>query len=368
MSAPLTAFFLTFFIFTSSAVDVSISSRNNLTDSSAAARILNVFNIVTFPNDPCVGTSLTGQYGSCLTASECSSLSGVSVGSCASGFGVCCTNYQGCGGTWNLNNSYWRDSKSMTGSTQSDETSPCTFKVCRTDSDIGQIRLDFETFSLAQPNTVYATGEGAQGLGESRTQCQEAQFRANSKNSNPAPVLCGENSGYHMYLEAMDTCNTLTMSWLPTINIPTWSIKISQHSKTAWYRAPPHCTQYFTGSTGYLKSFNYDSSYHLANQNYQICIRTERGMCTIYYSAVSSTSFRISGTISGTGHTEEYYCSEDYIAIPFGTNPAMPTGPSATKVNRYCGALLTYSVAGTTEGTINTSVTPFRCSVLSNSK
>ena len=366
MSAPLTAFLINFFIFTSSAVDVSVSSRSNQTNSSAAARILNVFNIVTFPNDPCVGTSLTGQYGSCLTASECSSLSGVSVGSCASGFGVCCTNYQGCGGTWNLNNSYWRDSKSMTGSTQSDETSPCTFKVCRTDSDIGQIRLDFETFSLAQPNTVYATGANGQGLGESRTQCQEAQFRANSKNSNPAPVLCGENSGYHMYLEAMDTCNTLTMSWLPTINIPTWSIKISQHSKTAWYRAPPHCTQYFTGTTGYLKSFNYDSGYHLANQNYQICIRTERNMCKIFYSAVSSTSFRISGTISGTGHTEAYYCSEDYIAIPFGTNPALPLSssappaPSAAKPNRYCGALLTYSVAGTTEGTINTSVTPFR--------
>merc|ERR1712218_681746 len=178
MSAPLTAFWILFLIFEIGAVDVT--SKKNQTDSSAAARILNVFNIVTFPNDPCVGNSLTGQYGSCLTASECSSLSGLSVGSCASGFGVCCTSYQDCGGMWNLNNSYWRDSKSMTGSTQSDETSPCTFKVCRSDSDIGQIRLDFETFSLAQPNTVYATGEGAQGLGESRTQCQEAQFRANS--------------------------------------------------------------------------------------------------------------------------------------------------------------------------------------------
>ena len=89
-------------------------------------------------------------------------------------------------------------------------------------------------------------------------------------------------------------------------------------------------------------------------------------MCKIFYSAVSSTSFRISGTISGTGHTEAYYCSEDYIAIPFGTNPALPLSssappaPAAAKPNRYCGALLTYSVAGTTEGTINTSVTPFR--------
>ena len=135
MSAPLRTFWILFLIFEIGAVDVT--SKKNQTESSAAARILNVFNIVTFPNDPCVGNSLTGQYGSCLTASECSSLSGLSVGSCASGFGVCCTSYQGCGGTWNLNNSYWRDSKSMTGSTQSDETSPCTFKVCRTDSDIG---------------------------------------------------------------------------------------------------------------------------------------------------------------------------------------------------------------------------------------
>ena len=168
---------------------------------SAAARILNIFNIVSFPNDPCVGTSATGPYGTCKTASECSALNGLSVGSCASGFGVCCTSYQSCGGVYNLNNSYWRDSKSRTGNSITDDTSPCTFTVCKEDSDICQIRLDFETFSMAQPNTIYdASAPSGQGTGESRTQCQLAQFRPDS--TGPAPVICGENSGTHMYLEA----------------------------------------------------------------------------------------------------------------------------------------------------------------------
>ncbi len=42
-----------------------------------------------FPNDPCSGTG--SRNGTCYTASECSSRGGTDGGSCASGFGVCCT-------------------------------------------------------------------------------------------------------------------------------------------------------------------------------------------------------------------------------------------------------------------------------------
>jgi hypothetical protein len=275
-----------------------------------------------------------------------------------------CTFVQSCGGTWNLNNSYWRDSKTRTGADTGD-TSPCTFTVCRTDSDIGQIRLDFETFSLSQPNTVTGDdGSKGQGLGESRTQCQLAQFRATS--TGPAPVLCGENSGTHMYLEAKADCNTLTMSWLPGTPVATFSIKVSQHSSTAWYRAPPDCTQYMTGTTGYIKSFNYDSGVHLANQNYQICIRAERNMCTVSYAALSPTTFQMSGSTPASGDVQTYGCSEDYITLTGGTNPALPlapSGPSAKKINRFCGALLTYTVTSTIAATIYTTHMPFRVGV-----
>ena len=54
-----------------------------------ASKLLSVFNIVKFPNDAC-NTTL-GLAGVCYTATECASLGGSSSGSCARGFGVCCT-------------------------------------------------------------------------------------------------------------------------------------------------------------------------------------------------------------------------------------------------------------------------------------
>ena len=55
-------------------------------------KLLNVFEVVKFPNDPCT-TSLdsTNTSGVCYTATECTDLVGFLGSSCASGFGVCCT-------------------------------------------------------------------------------------------------------------------------------------------------------------------------------------------------------------------------------------------------------------------------------------
>ena len=58
-----------------------------------------------FPNDGC--TASTGSYGVCYTASECATLSGTASGSCASGFGVCCTFTGGCGASTDQNNTYF---------------------------------------------------------------------------------------------------------------------------------------------------------------------------------------------------------------------------------------------------------------------
>ena len=64
-----------------------------------------IFSIVNFPNEVC--KSSNGDNGTCLTAPECSSRSGVVSGSCASGFGACCLLYNKlCGGTLEYNNTY----------------------------------------------------------------------------------------------------------------------------------------------------------------------------------------------------------------------------------------------------------------------
>ena len=49
---------------------------------------VSLFNVVTFPNDPCDAGS---RNGTCYTKEECSQLGGTNDGSCAQGYGVCCT-------------------------------------------------------------------------------------------------------------------------------------------------------------------------------------------------------------------------------------------------------------------------------------
>ena len=52
-----------------------------------------------------------------------------------------------CGETTSLNNTYFA-------STDSGDTSPCDLTVCRANSNICQIRLDFDTFEIDGPVTT----------------------------------------------------------------------------------------------------------------------------------------------------------------------------------------------------------------------
>jgi hypothetical protein len=51
--------------------------------------VLSLFTIVRFANSFCYGSN--GYNGTCLTTAECALSGGTSSGSCAAGFGVCCT-------------------------------------------------------------------------------------------------------------------------------------------------------------------------------------------------------------------------------------------------------------------------------------
>lgn len=55
-------------------------------------RFLNLFSLIRFENIPCASPQkpLRQLSGTCYNEVECSSLGGVAVGRCASGFGVCC--------------------------------------------------------------------------------------------------------------------------------------------------------------------------------------------------------------------------------------------------------------------------------------
>jgi len=86
------------------------------------------------------------------------------------------------------------------------------------------------------------------------------------------------------------------------------------------HRPPPGCTQYHTGVSGTLNSYNFAGGYHLANMDYSHCIRTERGYCSIWYHQVSASSFKMSGTNAATapGVTGDSCATLDHVTIPQG--------------------------------------------------
>jgi len=298
-------------------------------------KLISTFQIVRFPNDACVGSN--SRNGTCYTSAECSDKSGTSSGSCADGFGVCCTFLIAtCGSSTSENITYWtQPSAGITSGIQTD----CMLSVCPVTDDICRIRLDFTTFVITGPNTqttfqnLRRFGQGAyadltdtagvRGGVSWATNCMYDVFTASGPSaSSNAPEVCGTLTGSHMYLEAdTDACNMLTFSFhdyaqtsstgpptntrgLIALASRSWDITITQIECTSATVPPVGCTQYFWGSGGkyIIENYNYrqntavssNQGIHLANQHQRICMRRERGNCIGCY-ATNNLGFAISG-------------------------------------------------------------------------
>ncbi|KAI9559207.1 hypothetical protein GHT06_015996 [Daphnia sinensis] len=215
-------------------------------------------------------TSPSGDAGICVPGSVCSLFRGRPSGSCVLGK-VCCVNtVTACGGTVTLNNTYWQ---SPTTPVSASSTCALTIKldtkyVEQLKKPICQIRLDFVSFTTAQP-TLGTCVDTFQVGGSSST----------------VPIICGDNSGQHMYLDVPSSALTptdvqLIFSFGTGTTTRSWNIKIALLPCGASYLAPTDCLQYYTASTGKVKSFNWQDTTsnairQLNNQNYNICFRTE---------------------------------------------------------------------------------------------
>merc|ERR1719464_1295111 len=126
----------------------SVFSLENEEQVDRQEKLISTFQIVRFPNDVCVGSN--SRNGTCYTSAECSDKSGTSSGSCADGFGVCCTFLIAtCGSSTSENITYWtQPSSGITSGIQTD----CKLSVCPVNDDICSIRLDFTTFVITGPN------------------------------------------------------------------------------------------------------------------------------------------------------------------------------------------------------------------------
>lgn len=294
-------------------------------------KLISTFQIVRFPNDMCVGTN--SRNGTCYTSAECSDKSGTSSGSCADGFGVCCTFViSTCGSSSSENNTYWKSPSSIT------EGDSCDLTVCPLSTDICQIRLDFTTFVLTGPSVAslsqvrrqggMATGDlldtvGLKHSSNYASNCLHDTFSVSSVSPSASPPqICGTNSGYHLYVEAnVNDCNRLrftigddvtsTMLITNTRGTTTeatrsWDISVQQIECTSLTLPPVGCTQYFWGATAVytLQTFNWYSSpsatptayagSHLAQQHQRFCMRRERGKCIGCFSG-AAIDFQVSG-------------------------------------------------------------------------
>jgi len=334
-------------------------------------KLLSLFNIVTFPNDPCDADT---KNGTCYTAEECSQKGGTNDGSCASGYGVCCTFALNCGATSSENNTYFESTGSETGS--------CNLKICPCNDNICQLRLDFETFVITGPSTDATArcpgfgGDCAASEDYSQAnfgQCNTDFFSVtNPGGSSTPPAICGTNTNEHMYVDSSTACNDLNFLLGTSSTAKTWSIRITQLECTSDILAPSGCTQYFYGDdSGTVKTYNYAGSQHLANQRQIQCIRREKGNCRICYAAVAATDFAVSGGAANMKFHTTDCCSYgadaagskfDCVQIP----GLSAVGGTALNVNgNLCGLAGLASAAGniadaTAQKTLCTKQQPFR--------
>uniref|UniRef100_A0A182QZP1 CUB domain-containing protein n=1 Tax=Anopheles farauti TaxID=69004 RepID=A0A182QZP1_9DIPT len=304
-------------------------------DSHRTGRFFPFYTIGRIANVPC--TSPSGLSGTCLIAGECKDNGGLASGSCSTrtNQAVCCVYTQSCGGSTNLNSTYFTNS-GYPGAYNGGGT--CTFTITPS-SGICQLRIDFRSLTLEQP-----TGDGS---------CNTD--RLTIVGASPAVVpICGENTGQHLYVNFVGSGPiSLRIATNGDVSFNRlWNIELSQIACASAERAPAGCLQYYTDASGEISSLNYGlgenpalntvsarGSRQLANTNYGICIRPAAGRCSITYSlppndryafTVSGDAIAVDPTLLGMAMLSMtgVACTTDYVIIP------NPTGLTS---DRFCG-------------------------------
>lgn len=308
-----------------------------------------IFDLVKFPNDVCDGQGY--RNGTCYTSNECTEKGGTADGTCADGYGVCCIFSISCDATTSENITYI-----LGGDEFMDSDASCQYKVCKCTPDICRIKLEFNSFSLGPPvigigyDIANAANAAMQKNPNAIGDCTGDSFIVSGTNNN-VPIICGENSGQHIFLDMAEGCANLHFNLVAAASMTTrrWDIRVVQYVCGDTNAGPENCLQYHIGTTGAFRSFNYPTNFptasttHLSNQDYAICIRRDADACYICYNhflqdgcvaaegctteaeevpvVTNGPTFGISVTNGGTANSQvDTHCSLDYLMIPGGTS------------------------------------------------
>jgi len=343
---------------------------------------LSVFQVVKFSNSICSGSS---RNGTCYTAAECENIGGSKDGTCADGFGVCCIVILTTSGSSSVNNTYIykASSTTFTSGDHKYQICPCSDNICR-------IRLDLNTFTIASPNTGYGTryknGAAATypiGTAQAIGDCWIDTFFVNTPYGRSTPVICGVNSGQHIYVDTADSeCVDVHYGiGGGTSATRELDIRVSQFACGDEMGGPAGCLQYYTSSAGKIRSFNFPDLtpgaavgykyVHLSRQHYKACIRKASAMTFICYgmcTSIAGTAIATAGVAvttqpsfglsispaDGSQSAVGSACTSDYITIPsavtkanaaiLSTNTVM-IAESTSTATRFCGRYLNTAAA-----------------------
>ncbi|XP_030572680.1 uncharacterized protein LOC115771219 [Drosophila novamexicana] len=327
------------------------------------SKFLPIFALVPIGPSSCAAPS--GEQGNCIANKDCLLRNGIPAGPCGGGYGVCCIFLQTCGGIIRENSTYFVNPNHPD---VYDGTGSCQVTVQKLHPDICQLRLDLDMFSIAPP-------EAANHL------CNQDQLLISG--GSPTPTICGSSTGDHMYIDAgLGQSNPIVLSVITSASFPRlWRVRVTQIHCGSISRADQGCLQYYTTISGRVRSFNYNTvgGRQLSNQDYSICIRSERNFCGIQYNACPdlennrSRAFTISGnsnnpvpTMVGGGGAgagggaapNGNGCISDWLLIGcIRSADRIPPLPGCE--DRVCGG--TFSAeAGMLAKTVQSSVRPFR--------
>ncbi|GAB6021617.1 hypothetical protein CHUAL_004202 [Chamberlinius hualienensis] len=223
-----------------------------------------------------------------------------------------------CGETISKNNSYFVN---LNYPSTINTSGNCIVTINRVGNNICQLRLDFVEFELAPP------------VGGS---CRTDQL--NVVGVNGVPVICGHNSGLHVYVDFPKGVNSVPLSVVTTGHRHNrlWNIRVSQIECNSPSIAPSGCFQYYTGPSGSLRTFNYDAPDEFrgyqSGLSYGICLRRESGFCGIKYTVNDPFEVGVDPNASEIRANTEGNCNKDFVIIPNGALDLHPVGS-----NRFCG-------------------------------
>jgi len=349
-------------------------------DNQGKAKAIGIFNIVKFPNDVCTTENTATTTGTCFTAEECKDKNGVASGTCADGYGVCCIITVECGKSTSANCTYLSQAATTT-----PPAAGCTYTICPGDSTINRIKLDLQVFNIAGP-FLPSTQNADHSASASATGACNTDRLTVSGTRGPYPVICGLNTGQHIIVDTDGSkCVKASFSYgASTSASRQYKIHATQFASSNEMGGPPGCLQFFTGATGTVSSFNWQStatsrtaSTHLQDQNYVACVRQESGKCVICWSptatgnqAIATGSFGLSVStiaISSTGATGAG-CTTDFVTIENGHSSAAIAGSATVTLgtDKICGRFFSSASGATSDASVCSRSTPFALGVVTN--